>query len=481
MDWFAAPDHEMARLVLQRGVGLIYLVAFAGVVDQFRPLLGERGLLPVPQFLGATTFREAPSLFHWRFSDRWVAAVGWAGVALSALVVAGVVAAMPLWASMAVWLVLWGLYLSIVNVGQVFYGFGWESLLLEAGFYAAFLGTGDVATPRPTVVMFLWLLFRVEFGAGLIKLRGDPCWRDLTCLEYHHETQPMPNPASRWFHHLPRPLHRIEVLANHLAQLVAPLGLFLPQPVAGGAAVLMIVTQGYLLVSGNYAWLNLLTLVLGFAAIPDGWYGPLAPAGAGAAPAGPLWFQIATTALLAVVLVLSYWPIRNMLGGRQLMNFSFNRYHLVNTYGAFGSITRSRREVVIEGARSVPDGPTRWAAYEFRAKPGDPRRRPPQYAPYHLRLDWLMWFVALSPSYGRGWLETLLVRLLQGDHDTLRLLRREPFADGPPDAVRVGLVDYRFSTRSERRRSGAFWVTGARRELVAPVVLDGGRLVDADI
>ena len=90
--------------------------------------------------------------------------------------------------------------------GSVWYGFGWESLLLEAGFLAIFLGQRRRRRRRCSMLWLLrWLLFRVEFGAGLIKLRGDPCWRDLTCLDYHHETQPMPGPLSWFFHRLPKP------------------------------------------------------------------------------------------------------------------------------------------------------------------------------------------------------------------------------------------------------------------------------------
>ncbi len=159
-------------------------------------------------------------------------AVALAGVLLSLTILLGLPDAWPVPLTVAVWLVMWALYLSIVNIGQTFYAFGWESLLLEAGFLAAFLGPGWSAVPAPLLWLFRWLLFRVEFGAGLIKLRGDPCWRDLTCLDYHHETQPMPNPLSWYFHNLPKPLHRAEVLGSHFAQLVAPFLLFFPQPIA---------------------------------------------------------------------------------------------------------------------------------------------------------------------------------------------------------------------------------------------------------
>src|SRR3954470_15160262 len=261
-DWLHAPDYTLARLVLQRGLGLAYLVAFLVALEQFRPLLGERGLLPVPRFLERASFREAPSLFHVGYSDRLLSAVSLAGIVLSLVVVIGLPDRWPIPVTIALWLVLWALYLSIVNVGQIFYGFGWETLLLEAGFLAAFLGPAWTPVPTLVVWLFRWLLFRLEFGAGLIKLRGDACWRDLTCLYYHHETQPMPNPLSWYFHHLPKPLHRVEVAANHFTQLIVPFGLFAPQPYATVAAAIIIATQLWLILSGNFSWLNWLTVIL---------------------------------------------------------------------------------------------------------------------------------------------------------------------------------------------------------------------------
>src|SRR3954468_17606907 len=250
-DWLHAEGYWLARFLLQRGLGLVYLIAFVVVLEQFRPLLGEDGLLPVPGFLARVSFRKAPSLFHFRYSDRLLVAVAVTGIVLSLAVVVGIPDRLPAPLTVAIWLALWALYLSIVNVGQTFYSFGWESLVLEAGFLAAFLGPSWMAAPAPIILLFRWLLFRLEFGAGLIKMRGDACWRDLTCLYYHHETQPMPGPLSWYFHHLPKPLHRVEVFANHVTQLVVPFGLFLPQPIAGAAAAVMIVTQLWLVASGN--------------------------------------------------------------------------------------------------------------------------------------------------------------------------------------------------------------------------------------
>lgn len=458
MGWFSAPEYWLGREALERGAAVVYLLAFVAAATQFRALIGEHGMQPIPRFLAGQSFWRTPSLFHLRYSDRLFSTVSWFGAALAAAIVAGAADAVPLWAAMLMWLALWALYLSIVNVGQTWYAFGWESLLLETGFLMIFLGNEQVAPPALTLWAARLLLFRVEFGAGLIKMRGDPCWRDLTCLYYHHETQPMPGPLSWFFHHLPKPLHRIEVAGNHFSQLIVPFGLFAPQPVAGIAAAIIVVTQLWLVASGNFAWLNWVTILLACSAIDDSWVGSVGLRHHPAFPATPVWFAALVIAFAAAVLFMSYWPVRNMLSPRQRMNMSFNSFHLVNTYGAFGTIGRTRREVVIEGTAEAHLGDqTVWKEYEFKGKPGAVRRLPRQWAPYHLRLDWLMWFAAISPSYAQPWLTPFLQRLLRNDRPTLRLLRHNPFPDSPPRYVRALLYEYRFTTPAELRRERAWW------------------------
>lgn len=469
MNWWDADDYTIGRLLVTRGLAALYFVAFLGALLQFRALLGERGLLPIPEFVRHRSFRQAPSLFQWRYSDRGFVAVAVCGLVLSSLTVVGVTERLPLVACMAVWAVLWGLYLSIVNVGQVWYSFGWESLLLEAGALAIFLGNAEVAPPLLVLILLRWLLFRVEFGAGMIKMRGDRCWRDLTCLYYHHETQPMPGPFSRWFHLLPRPLHRIEVAGNHVTQLIVPFGLFLPQPAAGIAALIMVVTQLWLVVSGNFAWLNWITIVLALSVVPDGFYGAL---GETTREYGstPIAFTGAVVALTVLVAVLSYRPVANLLSHRQAMNASFNKWHFVNTYGAFGSVTRTRHEVVVEGTDDAVETPaTRWREYEFKGKPGDVRRRPRQFAPYHLRLDWLMWFAGISRDYAAGWFPRFVGKLLDNDPATVKLLRNNPFPDAPPRLVRARLFRYRFATRGEHRATGQWWMREEIGDFMMPM------------
>lgn len=470
LDWFSASGYWIGRFVLQRLLALVYLTAFVAALTQFRPLLGSHGLTPIPRLLRARRFTRAPSVFHLHYSDRFFLAVTWLGALDSAALLAGAGDHVPLWATMALWALPWLIQLSIMNVGGIWYGFGWESLLAEAGFLAIFLGPAGMAPPRVVLWLFCWLLFRVEFGAGLIKIRHDPCWRDLTCTRYHHETQPMPGPASWYFHHLPDFSHRVEVLANHVAQLVAPFVLFAPQPASGVAAYVMIVTQLWLMASGNFAWLNLLTATLAFAALDDTLL-PVSPPAGLATPPG--WFQGVALALFVLVVLLSYGPVRNMIGKGQVMNRSFDALKLVNSYGAFGDITRHRDEVVLEGTpEEHPTGDDDWYEYEIPGKPGDPGRRPRQVAPYHLRLAWLMWFAALSPSFARPWLRPLARQLLRGDAVTLRLFRHNPFPDTPPRQVRARLYRYRFTTPAERGETGDWWVRTPLGDYLAPVARD---------
>lgn len=468
----------ITRLLLQRGMGTVYLVAFIAVVHQFKPLLGERGLLPVSAFVKQVGWREAPSIFCWRYSDRLLDVVAWTGVVVSACAVLGWTECGSLWLSLGAWLLLWVLYLSIVNVGQKFYAFGWESMLLEAGFFTAFLGPSRMESSILPVLILRWMLFRTEVGAGLIKLRHDPCWRELTCLFYHYETQPLPNPLSWYFHRIPAVLHRFSALVSHFVQLVVPFALFAPQPVASIAGGLIIFHQLWLIVSGNYSWLNWLTVVLGFSACGDRVLGlvkhltpPLTPRSLG--------FDLLLYVIGAGTVALSIQPTRNLLSRNQAMNLSYNPFHLVNTYGAFGNVGRTRYEIVMEGTDERVITPyTRWREYGFKAKPGDPKRIPPQVAPYHLRLDWLIWFLPFSVAvtaegirvwgYQR-WFLRFVQGLLAGDASILRLMGTNPFAGQPPAFVRALFYEYRYTTWKERRETGALWTRRLLGEYLPPV------------
>ncbi|MBS2028227.1 MAG: lipase maturation factor family protein [Deltaproteobacteria bacterium] len=446
----------VAKLLVERSLAAIFFIGFVVAHNQFRPLCGERGLTPIGDFLSRTRFREAPSLFFFARTDRAFAWTARVGIILSLLTLVGAPDQLGVAAYMLTWFAMWALYLSFVNAGQIFYGFGWETMLLECGVLAIFLGPSTTAAPMPVLWLYRWLLFRLMFGAGLIKLRGDACWRDLTCMYFHYETQPLPNPLSRGFHFLPKPVHRASVLFTHFVELVVPFLYFAPQPFRGVAGALTILFQLLLILSGNLSWLNWLTVAVAFSCmdVPQlGMDGALPDA----LPSAVIW------ALVVFVALKSVRPTLNLLAREQMMNASFDPLHLVNTYGAFGAITRERREIILEGTLDAIDTPaSEWREYHFKAKPGALAKRGPWIAPYHLRLDWLMWFAAMSGPWSHPWIVDLVKRLLQNDRATLALMGPNPFPDAPPRRIRAMLYAYRFTPSGDP--SGHIW----ERRLIGP-------------
>ena len=487
--------YEITRFAVLRGLALVYLVAFLVIVAQGEALLGSRGLLPVADLvafkrsqLGAAAYWRMPSLFWIASSDGVLRAAAWAGVALSAAALLGVTNAL-------VQLALWALYMSFVHVGQIFFGYGWEIQLLETGFLAVFLcPVGTVrpwprsATPRIVVWLLRWLVFRVMVGAALIKLRGDSCWRDLSCLDYFFETQPNPGPLAWWLHHAPHWVHAVGVLLNHFVELVVPWFAFGFRRWRHMAGVLLVGFQGLLIASGNLSFLNWLTIVPALACFDDTAFVGLArlvPARWRAAPrallarfaalATPRSQRRATAVLGVVVALLSVAPILNLASCEQAMNTSFDPLDLVNTYGAFGSVDRERNEVILEATSAeVPDEGAAWQEYELPCMPGDVRRRPCVVTPYHYRLDWQMWFVGIGLARGDSvedepWLVHLVWRLLAGDPTPKALLARDPFPGEPPRWIRAGIWRYRFSPT---RAGGSWWERERVGEFFRPLSAD---------
>src|SRR2546425_4661062 len=268
----------LTRFVILRLLGLVYFIAFLSLARQVLPLIGADGLLPARLFLDRVQthfgsaragFLQIPSLFWLDVSDGVVVTGAWVGTALSLVVLLG-------FANAVLLAMLWALYLSFVHIGQDWYSYGWEIQLLETGFLAIFLcplldGRPFPRRPPPGAVIWLfrWLIFRIMIGAGLIKLRGDPCWRDLTCLYYHYETQPIPGPISRYLHFSPHWLLKFETAWNHFVELVVPWFSFGPRLARHVAGVLLVTFQIFLIISGNLSFLNYLTIIPFLACFDD--------------------------------------------------------------------------------------------------------------------------------------------------------------------------------------------------------------------
>src|SRR4051812_30261220 len=402
-------SYWLTRFVILRLLGFVYAVAFFVAAKQLVPLVGHDGLTPATEYLthlhsalGSRTegMLQLPTLFWLGCTDSGMSIFAWIGFAVSLLVLGG-------YANAILLALLWMMYMSIVHIGQIWYGYGWEIQLLETGFLAIFLcplldGRPFPRCRPPLLVLWLfrWLGFRIMIGAGLIKMRGDPCWSDLTCMAYHYETQPIPSPISRYLHFAPLWFHKFETLWNHFTELVVPWFSFGPRFARHIAGALLVLFQVFLIVSGNLSFLNYLTIIPFLACFDDTLLRHVLPkrivARAEKAAEESEPSRINNTVALALSILIAYLsvaPVMNLISHRQMMNTAFNRLDLVNTYGAFGSVGRERNEIVFEGTDdAVITGDTKWREYEFAAKPGDPDRRPPFIAPYQPRIDWQIWF-----------------------------------------------------------------------------------------
>uniref|UniRef100_A0A8D3C447 Lipase maturation factor n=1 Tax=Scophthalmus maximus TaxID=52904 RepID=A0A8D3C447_SCOMX len=500
----------LSRVVLLRSVAFIYLVAFSVAHNQNKQLIGEHGLMPCKGYLnsvkryvggkiGMAALAYTPSIlwfFDWGDMDANLDGIALVGMALSAFVlVTGM-------ANMVVMVTLWVLYHSLnltVNVP------GWESQLLETGFLAIFLCPVWTLSqvPRhcpPSLICiwtFRWLIVRIMLGAGLIKIRGDKCWGDLTCMDYHYETQPVPNPMSYYMHHSPWWVHRFETLSNHFIELVVPLFAFLGRRMCMVNGAIQILFQVVLIVSGNLSFLNWLTIVPSLACFDDASLGFLFRSGGGAKKAvleiqneeaagrtsnptkGMLIRRVVNICLGILIGCLSVPVVMNLLSSRQVMNTSFDPLRIVNTYGAFGSITKERTEVIFQGTLSPdPKDPDAvWEEYQFLCKPGDVYRRPCLLSPYHYRLDWLMWFAAFQTYEQSEWVIHIAGRLLSNDSTLLSLLDHNPFQDrDPPRWVRGEHFRYKFTQPgSDSAAQGKWWLRRRIGAYFPPLDLEGLR------
>jgi hypothetical protein len=385
---------------------------------------------------------------------------------------------------------LWASYLSLVGIGQIFLGFQWDILLLEATWLAVFIAP-RAAFPRwrlhapPTVARWLlvWLLFRLMFLSGVVKFTsGDPTWRNLTALTFHYETQPLPNPVAWWAQQLPNSVHRVTCAVALVIEVLVPLLLFAPRRFRHVGGLLLIGLQLAIAVTGNFAFFNLLTISLCVLAFDDKWWRSLPPLehvvsrtlskNADAlrparAPSALRIIGIAVVVYSVMLAVPVVTPWKRLPALFAPFYEGVSPFYLVNNYGLFAVMTTERPELIFEGS---DDGRT-WKAYEFPDKPGDLARRPTFVAPHQPRLDWQLWFAALTPSQQNPWVYSLCEHLLRGTPQVMALLRKNPFPDRPPLMLRVVRYNYHFTTPAERRRSGHWWRRNPRDLYVAPTSL----------
>jgi predicted DCC family thiol-disulfide oxidoreductase YuxK len=473
------PTYHLASNFFLRFLAFSYLAAFVSLWLQVDGLIGPRGILPADRFLewvrsqtGAERYWLVPTLAWLSAGPGMLHFLCGGGAIASLAVLLGLAPTLGL-------VVAWAFYLSLSSVSQLFLGYQWDALLLETGLLAIFLSPpawrlrfSPSRPPSETARrLLLWLLFRLMFSSGAVKLgSGDPTWRTLTALQFHYETQPLPTPVAWAFHQLPAGFHRMSCVVLLFIELVVPFLVFLPRRGKHVAFLFLVMLQILIALTGNYAFFNLLTLALCVLLVDDARLTRPTRLWAEVERRWPRGFLIPFAAIILLTSVVQLaLTVRRSAAGLPRAAIALVQwtepFRSVNRYGLFAVMTTRRPEIIVEGS---DDGQT-WKAYEFRWKPGDLRRVPAFVAPHQPRLDWQMWFAALGTCQENPWFVSFLGRLLEGEPAVLRLLRTNPFPSHPPQFVRASFFDYRFTDRERRRTTGAWW----RREpmgLYCPVV-----------
>jgi predicted DCC family thiol-disulfide oxidoreductase YuxK len=436
-----------------RLLAAIYLIAFASLAFQITGLIGAHGILPlggyldaVSKTLGVRGYWTMPAIFWIAHGDGFIKATAVAGAALAAVLLPGILKGA--WERLLL-VCLYLLYLSLCSAGQDFLSFQWDSLLLETGFLAIFLGNSKIVA-----LLFRWLLFRLIFLSGVVKLTShDPSWGNWSALAFHYLTQPLPTPLAWYMYQLPRGFQRFSTVTALSIEIAVPFLFFAPRLWRFWGAALALFLQVLIFLTGNYTFFNLLTVSLCVFLFDDRALKRVRlPARTARTNAVAVW------AVTIVILALSVSELGEMFlestsePENALVQIAAP-FQIANTYGLFASMTITRPEIVVQGSN---DGVT-WLDYEFPYKPGDLRQPPHWVAPYQPRLDWQMWFAALSGYRATPWFTNFMVRLLQGSPDVTGLLRKNPFPNAPPEYVRAELFDYSFTNFAARRATGDWW------------------------
>lgn len=483
------PEYRVTGWLFLRGLGFVYLIAFWSLWTQIIPLSGETGIMPIADRMEAMRagtgelgvwerIWQVPTVFWLAAGDGFITCVCAMGCVLAGCAIVGFLT-MPSLAG------LWILYLSLVKVCVPWLGFQWDVLLLEAGLLGVLMSRmgvfDDPRQPRaPRVVPLLlvrWLLFRLMFASGMVKLlSGDAMWGDWTALTVHYETQPLPNPLAWHVHQLPLWFHKLSCGIMFGIELVLPFFFFLPRRLRLFAGIATVALMGVIIGTGNYTFFNLLVIVLCLSLMDDRFLFQLLPKhwrsriggkdSTAAGPAPKLRYQLRTMATAMFVGVTICFSAIYMLPMVKLKAPAFlhrwagkvGQFHFLSSYGLFAVMTKERPEIVIEGS----DDGLVWKTYEFLYKPGNLQRDLPFVAPHQPRLDWQMWFAALGNMQQNEWLAMLAIRLLEGELKVTKLLAVNPFPERAPRFVRAQLYRYNFTSAEERAVDGTLW----KREFV---------------
>jgi lipase maturation factor 1 len=440
-----------------KSIGLVYLIAFSSLAFQVKGLFGAQGIAPIQEriqsarlSLPSLPYWQVPSLFWFYHSDRALMITALFGIASSLVILSGFFTSLS-------FLVAYVAYLSFTTIGKPFMSFQWDNLLLETGLICFFYSL--ISPAPPLFIWVLWLLiFRFMFASGFTKLVwGSKEWRELTAMDFHYETQPLPTKIAYYAHQQPRWFSRLSVLVTFFFELALPILIFTPESIRiytfGGLAAFQLLIA----LTGNFTFFNLLAICLCLPLLSDPYIAPFSSFSQfsplfNSTPL--LWTLLSFIAAVlfffnALALITNLYPLRTL---DRMMRW-VNPLQIGNTYGLFVHMTTSRFEITIEGSKDGKE----WREYHFRYKPGPLDEAPRRVAPHHPRLDWHMWFAALNRHQHQSWFSNFLAALLNNSPDVLKLLRHNPFPDVAPTYLRCRVYRYEFTTLKEKRQTGHWW------------------------
>lgn len=454
-------DNVLVGWLFLRGLALIYFAAFASMAVQIEGLIGVNGILPIQakltalaQYFPQIKYYDFPTLFWLDASDAALRGACFIGLFCSVLLLFSVFIRAAL-------ILCYLLYLSITVAGQEFTAFQWDALLLEAGFMGLILTWGSVFS----IYGFRWLIARFMLMAGIVKLAsGDPAWWNLTALDFHFQTQPLPSPLAYYAFFLPAWFHQACVAVVFAIELIIPFFALLTRPFRLIAAWSFILLQCSIMLTGSFNFFNLLTVLLCLFLFDDRDIENMMPGKLVSSirqkrpHPGRVAEGIAVGWLCLVVLVNAgyIWlyqtrqPIMQPFSTVLALTSTFS---LVNNYGPFSIMTTERKEIIVQGSS---DG-INWRTYRFNYKPGDLDKPLTWNIPHQPRLDWQMWFAALRQPAMDSWFVKFMLKLQAGSPQVLSLLADNPFPERPPLYLRAVLFRYYFAPPQQRAETGRIW------------------------
>ena len=467
------PTWFLTRRVFLFLLGLVYILAFGSLWIQIEGLVGEAGILPAELYLkgaethwGAQRFWQVPTLFWLNAGNEFLYTVCLLGAGAALMVMVNFFTG---WALLMAWI----FYLSIFNEAQPFLGFQWDTLLLETGFLSLFLVSwrGNINEPESSPSWFIifllrLLLFRVVFSSGVVKLLSqDPTWADLTALYYHYETQPLPTWVGWYTHQLPQGFQEFSVVCVFVIQLGVVFLIFGPRRIRYIGCAALVFFDVLIILTGNYGFFNLLTIALCLLLLDDSVFSRWLSTKGEKSKVSVFVIQkksLLKVGLLGVCIMLYAVPLltTNHPSIYVYISKAIRPFHIFNSYGLFAVMTTSRPEIIILGS----DDRENWFPYEFKWKPGNVEKKPKFVAPHQPRLDWQMWFAALSNYERNPWLIQFMTRLLQGSPVVIALLENNPFPDTPPRYLQAVIYEYQFTNSEIRNRDNSWWT----RKLLRP-------------